>query len=121
MLAAHVRGDVRRYVGFVVRREPRQIDNQQPTTPNPTNLCHVGQDLTLSHSMIAEVRPDFVDRQGLRPVFATRADRCHVSHVVADTDSWEQKMAQTPEDMDEVIRYVKNHNLGFTIPYTIIW
>jgi type III restriction enzyme len=28
-------------------------------------------------------------------------------------------MAQTFEDMDEVIRYVKNHNLGFTIPYTI--
>ena len=28
-------------------------------------------------------------------------------------------MAQTLEDMAEVIRYVKNHNLGFTIPYTI--
>lgn len=28
-------------------------------------------------------------------------------------------MAQSLEDMDEVIRYVKNHNLGFTIPYTI--
>ncbi len=28
-------------------------------------------------------------------------------------------MAQTLEDMDEVTRYVKNHNLGFTIPYTI--
>ncbi len=28
-------------------------------------------------------------------------------------------MAQALEDMAEVIRYVKNHNLGFTIPYTI--
>ena len=28
-------------------------------------------------------------------------------------------MAQTLEDMDEVIRSVKKHNLGFTIPYTI--
>ena len=28
-------------------------------------------------------------------------------------------MAQTLEDMNEVIRYVKNQNLGFTIPYTI--
>ena len=28
-------------------------------------------------------------------------------------------MAQTLEDMDEVVRYVKNHNLGFTIPYTL--
>ena len=61
----------------------------------------------------------YVDFDTTRPVYATRADRCHISHVVADTDSWEQKMAQTLEDMDEVIRYVKNHNLGFTIPYTI--
>jgi predicted AAA+ superfamily ATPase len=36
-------------------------------------------------------------------VHATRADKCHVSHVVADTESWEQKMAQTLEDMTEVI------------------
>jgi type III restriction enzyme len=38
---------------------------------------------------------------------------------VADTDSWEQKLAQTIEEMPEVVRYVKNHNLGFTIPYTL--
>jgi type III restriction enzyme len=48
-----------------------------------------------------------------------RKDKCHVSHVVADTDSWEQKLAQTLEEMDEVVRYVKNHNLGFTIPYSL--
>ena len=28
-------------------------------------------------------------------------------------------MAQALEDMDEVVCYVKNHNLGFTIPYTL--
>jgi type III restriction enzyme len=39
--------------------------------------------------------------------------------VVADTGSWEQKMAQTLEEMEEVVCYVKNHNVGFTIPYTI--
>jgi type III restriction enzyme len=38
---------------------------------------------------------------------------------VADTESWEQKMAQALEDMPEVIAYVKNHNLGFLIPYTL--
>lgn len=54
-----------------------------------------------------------------RHVYATRADKCHISHVVADTGSWEQKLAQVLEDMDEVIRYVKNHNLGFSIPYTL--
>jgi type III restriction enzyme len=61
----------------------------------------------------------YVDFDTTRPVFATRDDKCHISHVVADTDSWEQKMAEALEDMPEVIRYVKNHNLSFTIPYTL--
>ena len=52
-----------------------------------------------------------------RPVYPTEAKKCHISHVVADTDSWEQKTAQSLEEMDEVIHYVKNHNLDFTIPY----
>jgi type III restriction enzyme len=60
-----------------------------------------------------------VDFDTTRAVFATRADRCHISHVVADTGSWEQKMAEALEDMPEVIRYVKNHNLSLTIPYTL--
>lgn len=61
----------------------------------------------------------YVDFDTTRPVFTTRADKCHISHVVADTDSWEQKMAEALEDMPEVVRYVKNHNLGFAIPYTL--
>lgn len=61
----------------------------------------------------------YVDFDTIRDTYTTRADKCHVSHVVADTGSWEQKMAQTLEEMDEVARYVKNHNLGFTIPYTL--
>ena len=61
----------------------------------------------------------YVDFDTTRNVYATREDKCHINFVVADTESWEQKMAQTLEDMDEVICYVKNQNLGFTIPYTI--
>ena len=61
----------------------------------------------------------YVDFDTTRPVFTTRETKCHISHVVADTDSWEQKMAQSLEDMPEVIRYVKNQNLGFNIPYTL--
>ena len=61
----------------------------------------------------------YVDFDTTRPVFTTRDDKCHISHVVADTDSWEQKLAQTLEDMAEVVRYVKNHNLGFNIPYIL--
>ncbi len=45
--------------------------------------------------------------------------KCHISHVVEDS-SWETKLAQTLEDMDEVFHYVKNDlRLGFVIPYTI--
>jgi hypothetical protein len=66
------------------------------------------------YDMIGSTR--YVDFDTIRPVYATKADKCHISHVVADTDSWEQKMAEALEDSPEVIRYVKNHNLGFTIP-----
>jgi type III restriction enzyme len=61
----------------------------------------------------------YVDFDTTKPVFVTDPWKCHISHVVADTGSWEQKMAQNLEEMDEVVRYVKNANLGFTIPYTI--
>ncbi|MFC1905215.1 BPTD_3080 family restriction endonuclease [Chloroflexota bacterium] len=61
----------------------------------------------------------YVDFDTTRPVYPTNPAKCHISHVVADTESWEQKMAQALEEMEEVVCYVKNHNLGFTIPYTI--
>jgi type III restriction enzyme len=60
----------------------------------------------------------YVDFDTTRPVWKTDPDKCHISHVVCDTESWEQKMAQELEAMDEVASYVKNHNLGFFIPYT---
>ena len=59
----------------------------------------------------------YVEFDTIRPVYPTTLS--HISHVVADTGSWEQKLAQSLEDdMEEVVSYVKNHNLGFTIPYT---
>lgn len=54
-----------------------------------------------------------------RPIYTTCVDRRHIAHVAADTDSWDQKLAQTLEDMPEVFAYVKNHNLAFTISYTL--
>ncbi len=60
-----------------------------------------------------------IDFDTTRKTWATSADKCHISHVVADTGSWEQKVAQTLEEMDEVLCYVKNHNLHFTIPYLL--
>jgi type III restriction enzyme len=61
----------------------------------------------------------YVDFDTTREVYSTRADKCHLNYVVVDTDSWEQKTAQALEGMDEVVCYVKNHNLGFTIPYSV--
>ena len=61
----------------------------------------------------------FVDFDTTRPVYVTHPEKCHISHVVADTESWEQKAAQSLEAMNEVLAYAKNQNLGFTIPYTM--
>ena len=60
-----------------------------------------------------------VDFDTSRHTLRTRDDKSHVSHVVADTASWEQQVAYALESMDEVTAYVKNDHLGFTIPYTI--
>jgi type III restriction enzyme len=62
---------------------------------------------------------DYVDFDTTKPVFLTDENKSHVSHVVADTNTWEQKMASVLEEMPEVISYVKNQNLGFTIPYVL--
>ena len=61
----------------------------------------------------------FVDFDTTRPTYQTDPAKCQVSHVVADTGDWEQKVAQSLEEMDEVLCYVKNTNLGFSIPYTL--
>jgi type III restriction enzyme len=61
----------------------------------------------------------YVDFDTARPCWTTDAGKCHVSHVAADTESWEQRMAQALEEMPEVVRYVKNQSLGYTIPYTL--
>lgn len=45
--------------------------------------------------------------------------KSHVNYVVADTDSWEQISAKTLEQMPQVKHYVKNHFLGFKIPYVL--
>jgi type III restriction enzyme len=60
----------------------------------------------------------YVDFDTARDVYRTRPDKSHVSHVVLDS-GWEAKLAEVLEDMDEVIHYVKNFQLGFTIPYTL--
>ncbi len=60
----------------------------------------------------------YVDFDTSLPTWTTDPAKCHVSHVVADTGMWEQKVAQALEEMPEVLCYVKNQNMGFYIPYT---
>ncbi len=43
--------------------------------------------------------------------------KSHINYVVADTNEWEQGVAKKLELMPEVLSYVKNQGLSFTIPY----
>jgi len=61
----------------------------------------------------------WVDFETYRETYPT-SDKCQLSHVVADSEIWEAKVAQNLEAMDEVSCYVKNDKqVGFLIPYEI--
>jgi type III restriction enzyme len=46
----------------------------------------------------------------------TDARKCHVNWVVLDSD-WEGELCRVVEKHSHVLAYVKNHNLGFEVPY----
>ena len=48
--------------------------------------------------------------------YRTRADRCHVNWAILDSN-WEGEFCRIVEDHPRVLAYVKNHNLGFEVPY----
>lgn len=91
---------------------------------------HIYRSIAATHSEQKMLRPvlrpydpigstRYVDFDTVLPTWTTDPAKCHVSHVVADTGTWEQKVAQSLEEMAEVLCYVKNQNMGFLIPYTI--
>ena len=51
----------------------------------------------------------------VRPCVGTT--KSHVSHVVLDAPKWEHSVAYQLERMQEVLAYVRNDHLDFTIPY----
>lgn len=51
-----------------------------------------------------------------KPTFATDPNKCHVSHVVEDSN-WEAELARIVEAHPKVISYVKNQGLGLEVPY----
>ena len=48
----------------------------------------------------------------------TAPDRCHVNWVVLDSD-WEAEFCRVAEAHPRVRAYVKNHGLGFEVPYRL--
>ncbi|MBK5355438.1 DEAD/DEAH box helicase family protein [Pseudomonas sp. TH41] len=46
----------------------------------------------------------------------TQADKCHVNWVILDSD-WEAEFCRVAEAHPQVRAYVKNHSLGFEVPY----
>lgn len=48
--------------------------------------------------------------------YETSSQRCHVNWVILDSD-WESEFCRVAELHPKVLAYVKNHNLGFEVPY----
>ncbi len=46
----------------------------------------------------------------------TSAKHCHLNWVILDSD-WEAEFCRVAESHPKVLAYVKNHNLGFEVPY----
>lgn len=51
-------------------------------------------------------------------LYETDARRCQVNYVVLDSD-WEAEFCRVAEQHPKVRAYVKNHGLGFEVPYTL--
>jgi type III restriction enzyme len=68
------------------------------------------------HPRQAEGSTEEIDYRTSKPVYVTN-HKCHLSHMILDS-VWERQFAQALQSMDEVVAYVKNHQLDFKIPYT---
>jgi type III restriction enzyme len=68
--------------------------------------------------MTRKARPSMWTSTRRANVYQTHFQKCHINYVTLDSD-WEAVLAERIETMPEVVRYVKNQGLGFTIPYTL--
>ncbi|MGH2487797.1 MAG: BPTD_3080 family restriction endonuclease, partial [Ktedonobacterales bacterium] len=91
--------------------------------------AHIHRSISASAAASDQLRPllqpydtigstRYVDFDTTKQVYLTDARKCQVSHVVADS-GWEPRAAAGLEHLPEVLAYVKNQSLGFTIPYVI--
>ena len=51
-----------------------------------------------------------------KPHVETQPDKCHVNYCVLDSD-WEGEFCRVVEQHPKVLAYVKNHAMGFEVPY----
>jgi len=51
-----------------------------------------------------------------KPRYETAPDKCHVNYCILDSD-WEAEFCRVAERHPQMLAYVKNHNLGFEVPY----
>lgn len=50
--------------------------------------------------------------------YQTSPDKCHIDWVILDS-GWEGEFCRVVENHPRVLAYVKNHNLGFEVPYRL--
>jgi type III restriction enzyme len=50
--------------------------------------------------------------------FWAKPDKSHINWIITD-NSWEDQLAKVIEEHPKVYSYVKNHNLGFEVPYLL--
>jgi type III restriction enzyme len=62
-----------------------------------------------AHVRFATTRQELWDTSGPPP-------KCHLNWIVLDSD-WEAEFCRAAEAHPRVLAYVKNHNLGFEVPY----
>ncbi len=58
----------------------------------------------------------FVNFSTSKPLYTTSPARCHVNHVVCDSN-WEAEFARCAEAHPKVLSYVKNQGMQFEVPY----
>jgi len=82
----------------------------QPEAPSPAEILAVLDPYT------PEGSSRFVNFATSKPLYTTSPERCHVNHVVLDSD-WEAEFARVVEAHPRVLAYVKNQGMQFEVPY----
>jgi len=82
----------------------------QPAAPTPSEILAVLDPYTPQGSS------RFVNFATSKPLYTTAPARCHVNHVVLDSD-WEAEFARVVEANPRVLAYVKNQGMQLEVPY----